>query len=122
MNCKKQCVIVDIDGTVIKHCRPWEWTNPITILPGVLEQFADWESQGCHIVLMTGRKESNRQWLQDQLRRKGLYWDALLMNCGSGPRTLVNDMKPNGQKSAHAVNCKRDAGMKEGWHSYGDDK
>lgn len=106
--------IVDIDGVIVKHLNRGaceQWAVPIALLPGTIEWFDAREKAGDLIVLMTARKESNRHWLCDQLKRQGLFWDALLMDVGHGERVLVNDSKSGGLPSARAVVVERNKGL-----------
>lgn len=111
MSVKRQCVIIDIHGTIFKHVGPDGWHKNPTLLPGVKERFREWESLGCTIILVTAVKESMRELLERQLNAHQLFWDHLIMNVGSGARHLINDVKPGGRKSAFAYNLERDAGL-----------
>ena len=111
---KRNCIFIDLDGTVIKHCVASEWFKPIVLLPGVFDIFGVWEREGSKIILVTGRKESNRRFLESELERVKLPYDLLLMDCGSGNRFLINDKK-GCFDSAFAVNAVRDLGVTKDW-------
>jgi hypothetical protein len=81
------------------------------ILPGVLGKMRNWESKGCRIILITGRRESVRERTESELRRLGIPFDILLMGYADTGRVLINDISPNLGNKAHAVNVDRDAGM-----------
>ena len=90
---KPKIIICDLDGTILKHSHRFSVVtrNKAEILPGVLEKFDEWDSTGCRIILMTGRKESAREMTEKDLRELGLCWDQLIMNVGNGARVLIND-------------------------------
>jgi len=47
------------------------------------------------------------------LHETGIFYDQLVMGLPTGPRVLVNDAKPDGMKTAYAVNLVRDTGIYE---------
>lgn len=100
---------LDLDGTILHHHGKgavFQWTTA-DVLEGWLDWFDKAEKEGACIVLTTARKESSRRWLEEELRRRGLFWDHLLMGLPHGPRVLVNDIKADGQESAYAINVER---------------
>ena len=63
-------IICDIDGVIFKYSS--KGTDAIMnkdpiLLPGVKEQFNKWEMAGHKIVLITGRRESTRNWTEATL-------------------------------------------------------
>tara|TARA_R100001132_G_C3239484_1_gene70851 strand:- start:405 stop:731 length:327 start_codon:yes stop_codon:yes gene_type:complete len=88
------------------------------LLPGVFDKFLEWHRQGFKIILTTGRPEFLREETERQLRELGVFYNQLVMDCGPGPRVLINDMdsKIDDTKfraKAQAVNLIRDNGMEE---------
>jgi len=111
---KGKTIISDIDGTLLKHERNTSrlMKHKPKLLPGVKKKFNQWHSLGYRIILMTGRPESIRQLTEEQLRSCGLFWDTLIMGVGSGPRVLLNDLKPSfNEPMAVAINLQRDQGL-----------
>jgi hypothetical protein len=111
----RNTVFLDIDGCIFKHpgnyTKIFTDTNANQILPGVRLQFLEWEREGTYIVLVTGRKECLRKITEEQLLSHGLFWDVLLMGLNNGPRTVINDRKPNGDTTAYAINLNRNEGF-----------
>lgn len=108
-------ILCDIDGCISTHggeiCNIH--LNEMNILPGVLQTFKQWDINGYHIILITGRRESMRKDTERQLSNAGIFYDQLVMGVKNGPRVLINDKKPNSKKNtAFAVNLERNVGMK----------
>jgi hypothetical protein len=121
---RPKTIFCDIDGTLVEHSTPFESANPnykMILLPGVREQLYQWEIQGYHIVLTTGRRECARETTVKQLAEVGIVYDQLVMGITGGERVLINDSKPglenvsdDGQiyrKTAKATTLLRNLGM-----------
>ncbi len=115
-------MFLDIDGTLVKFPHAQEEYESIAsgkeimkILPKVREKLWEWESKGYKIILTTGRREMFRFETERALKHSGIGFDQLIMNCGCGPRYLINDRKPGikeGKKdTAYAINVDRDEGF-----------
>jgi len=114
MNSDKKTLIVDIDGTVLKHHGDGfkgQFDNPLTVLPGVVAKFKQWDIKSYNIIFLTGRRESHREETEKQLKDLGLIYDQLVMGVGPGPRYLINDRTPDGEDYAHAINLDRNEGF-----------
>lgn len=116
MNKRPYTLIIDIDGTLIKHsgdiCH--QYTEEIEILPGVIEKWKEFDIAGHNIILITGRRESNRKFIEEKLQDAGLFWDQLIMGVGGGNRILINDLKPLSEEpTAIAINVRRNTGLKD---------
>lgn len=106
--------IIDFDGTCIYHYSKGlsaQVSQEVRILPGVREAFDEWSSEGCKIILMTGRPESLRKKTAAQIQAAGLYYDQLVMGVGNGVRVLINDTKPTCAVTAEAVVVERNTGL-----------
>ena len=115
MDLRPKTICCDIDGTLVKHELPWKNVIPnkkLEILDGTIEKFSEWDAKGYYIILVTGRKESLRENTIKQLSEAGIIYDKLVMGIGGGPRVLINDNKPDGEKTAFAINIKRNIGIK----------
>jgi len=90
------------------------------ILPGVLDKFNEWDSQGHKIILCTARKESARQRTEEQLRKLGLCWDTLIMGVTSGNRVIINDkLNTSDANRAVSVNVITNSGFEViDWKNY----
>ena len=111
-------IFSDIDGTMWKHEYDIRHSMNGTqrLLPGVFDKFLEWHRQGFKIILTTGRPESLREETERQLRELGIFYNQLVMDCGPGPRILINDMESKAddikfKAKAQAVNLIRDHGM-----------
>jgi hypothetical protein len=113
---KAETIIVDIDGVVFFHTgegpsRQWDPDILPAVNPGVYECFDQWEMRGCHIILMTARKECGREALVKHLKMRHIIYDQLIMGVTSGQRTLINDAKPTAMPSAVARTIPRNEGL-----------
>ena len=116
MEIRPKTIFCDIDGTLIEHAVPWESSLPsfkMKILPGTLEKLADWDRKGYNIILTTGRRESLRKVTEQQLSEVGIFYDQLIMGIGGGMRILINDLKPNSDITAEAINLNRNQGIQQ---------
>jgi phosphoglycolate phosphatase-like HAD superfamily hydrolase len=111
-------IICDIDGTLIEYIDSRTSVNGVyneehKPLPGVIEKIREWEVRGCRIVLITGRRESERKRTETELNRIGIPFDMLIMGFADTGRVLINDIGKQGQCKAHAVSLPRDQGFNE---------
>jgi len=112
---RPKTLFVDIDGTLILHHEvPNQQAKlPPEILPGVLEKFEEWDRNGYNIILITGRRESERKLTEEQLNKVGIVYDKLIMGIGGGDRIIINDAKPDStEPTAFAICVKRNDGIK----------
>ena len=110
-------VICDIDGTLLNylHDRPLSERGKTdhVALPGTVKQMRQWEVDGCRIIIITGRRESERTRTIAELERVGIPYDMLLMGFADSGRVLINDVNSKGTVKAHAVSLPRDQGFNE---------
>ena len=108
-------VICDIDGTLLDylHDKPSDERGEHVALPGAVEKMQQWEVMGCRIIIITGRRESERKRTQEELNRFHIPYDMLIMGFADTGRVLVNDIGSHGQCKAHAVSLPRDQGFNE---------
>ena len=107
-------VFCDIDGTILKH-----HGNAIAnakavpeLLTGVLESIQEWERRNYRIILITGRKESQRNETEAALQSLHIPYDQLLMGLPNGDRVIINDRKPASTRpTAYAISPQRNAGL-----------
>ncbi|MBL6664093.1 MAG: hypothetical protein ISP71_08345 [Flavobacteriales bacterium] len=127
---------VDIDGTILKHqsnhdldyledCVKNGNIKTLEQYTIVLDGVLKWQESlpKCdRVILATARLERHREVTETQLEIAGLIYDHIVFNCATGPRVLVNDIKPAGaedsntneeMKTAFAFNLKRDEGFLE---------
>lgn len=107
----------DIDGTILKH-QGDVFKNASAdafVLPGVYTAIREWEKRNYRIILITGRKESQRVATEAALRSLHIPYDHLLMGLPNGDRVIVNDRKEGGTvPTAYAVSPPRNDGL-ENW-------
>jgi len=111
---RPKTLFIDIDGTLVHHSGDItkQYTDDLIILPGVLDKFKHWDKGGYIIILTTGRRESGRQKLQEQLIKLGIFYDHLIMGIGGGKRILINDLKDDSDElTAEAITVKRNIGL-----------
>ena len=110
-------IICDIDGTLLNylHDRPLSERGKTdhVALPGTVERMRQWEVDGCRIIIITGRRESERTRTITELERVGIPYDMLLMGFADSGRVLINDVNSKGTVKAHAVSLPRDQGFNE---------
>ncbi|GAG69503.1 unnamed protein product [marine sediment metagenome] len=112
---RPRTIICDIDGIIFKYfgdISRVHLSKPV-VLEGVRDKFKEWDIEGCHIILMTGRRESVRKETEKQLSEAGIFYDELIMGVGGGVRVLINDKKPDVEdNTAIAICIERNKGMK----------
>lgn len=116
MDNRPATIFCDIDGTLTKHTLPTQSqlsSNQMELLDGTLNKLNEWDQKGYRIILTTGRKEGLRLQTERQLQEAGIIYDQLIMGIGGGPRYIINDNKPDGKKTAFAINVIRNQGIKD---------
>ena len=112
----QKTLFIDIDGTLLFH---WGEPNaqtkfPLIVLYGVLLKIAEWTMKGYQIILVTGRRESERSETIKQLENAGIVYDMLIMGLGRGDRVVINDLKPDSDiPTAIAITVKRNEGIND---------
>lgn len=110
-------IFCDIDGTILyqpdNFIRTIQQPERIGSLEQSAEIFMEWHTLGYKIILTTGRTECLRKITEEQLLRAGIMYDQLIMDCGSGKRILINDVKYQEHLSdrAYAINVPRNTGL-----------
>lgn len=112
---KPKTLFIDIDGTLLFHYGNGneQSRKEPQLLNGVLEKLEQWDRLGYNIILVTGRRESERSLTEKQLNSIGIIYDKIIMGIGGGDRIIINDMKPNSNTpTAQAICVKRNVGIK----------
>lgn len=110
----RKTIICDLDGTVFRHHggQFTQYEKDVEILPGVKEKFSEWGSKGYSIILMSARRESDRDLTISQLSKFEIFYDKLILGVGGGERVLINDLKPSVKyNTATAYNVERNEGL-----------
>ena len=110
-------IICDIDGTLLNylHDKPLSerGDHDHVALPGAVEKMRSWEAKGHRIIIITGRRESERAKTVVELEQARIPYDMLLMGFADTGRVLINDVGSKGNCKAHAVSLPRDEGFDE---------
>ena len=108
-------IFCDIDGTLCVHHEDIvrQHSEELQLLPETIEVLKEWEKNGHRVILVTGRKESHREQLEQHLRNAGIFWDGLVMGLSNGPRVIINDVKVGGEDRALGYNVTRNMGIRE---------
>jgi predicted mannosyl-3-phosphoglycerate phosphatase (HAD superfamily) len=111
---RPKTLFLDIDGTLLVHhgIGIAQANRDPVLLPGVLEKLDEWDRKDYNIILVTGRRESERVKTEEMLHSVGIVYDKLIMGIGGGQRVLINDLKPNGKDLTAAAICiERNSGI-----------
>ena len=99
---------VDLDGTILNH--NGYLNDNDYLLPGVKQLWAS-IPEGDYIIIVTGRQEQYKECSLKILTENGLRYDHAIFGLPLGERIVVNDLKPEGLKTAIAWNVERDKGF-----------
>jgi len=101
--------IIDIDGIIFPH-NEYLTTPEETPLPYVLDFFSHIHPDD-RVILLSARKQEYLERTRTNLDRWGIRYDELILGLPVGERILINDIKPDGLKTAYAVNLRRNEGL-----------
>jgi len=119
---------IDIDGTIVNHMSNQELDQAIGSMgekSHLLEKTIDKSLEFMSsipsedtVVLTTARDTRHKQHTLKMLEHFGIRYDEIMFDLRSGPRYLINDIKPVGTagnakplNTAHAINVERDKGI-----------
>ena len=68
--------------------------------------------EGNEIIILTARENKYKKETVNFLKKNNLRFDHILFDLNIGERILINDLKPDGLKTAYAINLKRNQGTK----------
>lgn len=98
--------ILDLDGTLLVHDGPFIMGKD-KFLPGAKE-FLDSIPKQDMIIFLTARMNYEKEHTLRFLQENNVRYDQIIFNAGQGERILINDNKPDGLKTAIAINTTRD--------------
>jgi hydroxymethylpyrimidine pyrophosphatase-like HAD family hydrolase len=107
-------IFLDIDGTLIYNPPTFEETfHRRECIPGTHEKLLEWHKKGYKIILTTGRPSTYKDETVRQLNNLGILYDQLIMDCGCGPRVVINDLDPfyPDNLKARSINLTRNKGI-----------
>ncbi len=97
--------ILDLDGTIVEHNGYKIWGNDM-FLDGAL-QFLKSIPEKDMIIIITSRPSSLKELTEGFLKENGVRFDNIIFDAPYGERIIVNDDKPDGLKTAYAINATR---------------
>ncbi len=98
--------ILDLDGTIVKH-NGYKTDGKDTVLDGVKE-FLNKLPKDDFIVIITARESKFKEQTLKFLGQNGIRFNYIIFDAPKGERILINDIKPEGMKTAVALNIERD--------------
>ena len=119
---------IDIDGTIVNHMSNQQLDEAIGSMGDesyLLEKAIDKSLKFMSsipvedtVVLTTARDRRHKEHTLKMLDHFGVRYDEIMFDLRSGPRYLINDIKPIGTagnskplNTAHAINVERDKGI-----------
>jgi hypothetical protein len=119
---------IDIDGTIVKHSSNDQLDEAINdmgqdsfLIEEPIRESVDFLKnipKNDTIILTTARDKKHKQHTLKMLDHFQIRYDKVMFDLRSGPRYLVNDIKPVGAagnpeplKTAFAINVERDKGI-----------
>jgi hydroxymethylpyrimidine pyrophosphatase-like HAD family hydrolase len=112
---KNPTFFVDIDGTLVVYRKFNELATAIlTPIKEVVDYINEQHKSGAVIIITTARPESYRDYTIDELKKIGVQYHQLVMDCGRGTRVILNDKDPEQPELDRAVgiNLERNMGFK----------
>ena len=100
---------IDFDGTLVAHKSHMREED--LILDGTLDFFRYVVGKNDHVVITTARGEDHRERVETFLFKNNIRFHMVLCGLPTGPRILVNDLKPCGMQTAYSYNLERDKGI-----------
>jgi len=96
---------IDVDGVIFVHNS--HLAEGDQLLSGIKE-FIDTLPSEDRVILVSARLEEFRAATEASLHRYSIRYDQLILGLPVGERILINDEKPDGLKTAIAINTIRD--------------
>jgi hydroxymethylpyrimidine pyrophosphatase-like HAD family hydrolase len=114
---RPKTLFIDIDGLLLRHYGSGNAQAGVVapqVLPGVIKKLDEWDRKGYKFILVTGRRESEREATEKQLHSAGIVYDQLIMGIGGGKRIVINDFKPDSTRATAGFVCvERNEGLKD---------
>lgn len=98
--------IFDLDGTLVKH-NGYRTPEGDTLLDGVKEFLASIPEKDM-VIIITARPYEYRAITEKFLAENKIRYDQIIFGAPVGERILINDNKPDGLKTAYAIERTRD--------------
>jgi len=99
--------LIDVDGVVFFH-NNYKRTGKDKLIKE-FKLFTNQISENDYIVLLTSRKKKYEKLTKGSLKKFKIRYDKIIFEVPKGERILINDIKPRGLITAHAINIKRNS-------------
>jgi hypothetical protein len=100
---------LDFDGTLVAHKS--HMRDDDLILEGTKDFFENIVRENDYVVITTARGEDHKERVEGFLVKNSIRFNLVLCGLPTGPRVLVNDLKPCGMQTAYSYNLERDKGI-----------
>ena len=107
-------IFIDFDGTIIHQANNMQWKLDMKAAPcpGTINKLNEWYSAGHKIFITTARTLEDLDKMTKWLSKHKVKYTRLILNCGCGPRYIINDNDPELQiNKAVAVCITRNSGL-----------
>ncbi len=101
--------LIDLDGSIMKH-NGYKLDGADSLLPGAADFFAGLPPEDT-VIFLTSRPQSLAAETEKFLKASKIRFDRIIYGLPYGERIVVNDAKPSGLVTCHAVCLPRDQGM-----------
>lgn len=101
---------LDLDGTLVRH-NGYKSGNDI-LLQGTIS-FIEGISKEDVIIITTARSSEYKEHTISFLKDNNIRYNHIIFDLPSGERILINDMKPDGTKTAYCINLERNGGFND---------
>lgn len=111
---KNPTLFVDIDGTLVEYRKFSELSESIlTPIQDVIDFVNDHYDNGSVVMITTARPATYELFTKQELKKIGVKYHQLIMDCGRGTRVILNDKDPeNPIDRAVGINLDRNGGLK----------
>ena len=100
---------IDFDGTLVHHKSHMK--DEDYILDGTKDFFKNVVEEDDYVIITTARSQDHKKRIEKFLDSHNIQYDLVLCGLNTGPRILINDIKPDGTLTAYSYNLKRDKGV-----------
>lgn len=100
---------LDFDGTLVEQ-RSY-LSDEDYIIEGTHRLFSEFIKENDFVIITTGREECHRSRIESFMNKNGFRYDLIICGLPTGPRVILNDIKPDGSRTAFAFNSVRDKGV-----------
>lgn len=108
--------LLDLDGTIVFHKSPSDFAKgePDKLTLNAAEFFASLPKEDI-VIILTARPKEKAKEVESFLIQHQIRFNQIIYDLPAGERILINDSKPSGLLTAHAVNLPRNSGLEIGY-------